>query len=454
MNYLTNTHARAIWKLGTPIMLGQLGVIMVGFVDNIMVGHYGTAELGAASFVNNFINIAFVLGMGFSYGLTPLVAGSYASGDGRLKTLLKSSIVANLLVGVLLTLVMGLFLWKLEWLGQPAELVSLIVPYYTIQLLSIIPMSLFNAYKQFVDGVEQTHISMQSILYANVLNIVLNYILIYGKLGLPELGLTGAGIATFISRITSLVILLVAVHGTRRFRQIFEVGRSRVGHVSREALKKLFGLGVPSGMQMGLESGSFSIAVIMIGWLGTVPLAAHQVTNTLSTLGFMMYYGISSAVAIRVGHFFELKDKEGIRITVRSGLAIHALLAVSLVVTLLLFRYQVGRIFVSDEAVIALSAQLCLLLCLYQPGDVLQILYSNALRGMQDVKFTAVAALFSYGVMTVLMGYLLGIRMGMGVIGVWLGFPLGLTTLGLLLLGRYRWVMKRYNPEAKSGERA
>lgn len=444
MNYLTNRHARAIWKLGTPIMLGQMGVIMVGFVDNIMVGHYGTAELGAASFVNNFINIAFILGMGFSYGLTPLVAGSYAVGDGRLKSLLKSSIVANLVVGALLTAVMGFFLWRLEWLGQPDELTPLIVPYYTIQLLSILPMALFNAYKQLVDGVEQTRISMRAILFSNVVNVGLNYLLIYGKLGLPELGLMGAGIATFVARIVSLLILLYAVHGTKRFERIFEAAKSTSGSVSRAELKQLFGLGLPSGMQMGLESGAFSIAVIMIGWLGTVPLAAHQVANTLSTLGFMMYYGISSAVAIRVGHFFELKDREGIRMSVRSGLAIHALLAVNLVVLLLIFRHDVGRIFVSDEAVVALSAQLCVILCLYQPGDVLQILYSNALRGMRDVTFTALAALFSYAVMTVLMGYVLGIRLGLGVVGVWLGFPIGLTTLGLLLLGRYRYVMSQY----------
>ncbi len=424
-------------------MLGQMGVIMVGFVDNIMVGRYGTAELGAASFVNNFVNIAFVLGMGFSYGLTPLVAGSYAVGDGRLKSLLKSSVVANVLVGLVLSAVMGLFLWRLDWLGQPAELTPLIVPYYLVQLVSILPMSVFNAYKQLVDGVEQTRVSMQSILYANVVNVLLNYLLIYGKLGFPELGLLGAGVATFVARLLSLLILLYAVHGTARFGQIFREAKCVGGRVRGDELKRLFGLGLPSGMQMGLESGSFSIAVVMIGWLGTIPLAAHQVANTLSTLGFMMYYGISSAVAIRVGHFYELRDSEGVRRSVRSGLSIHALLAVSLVVMLLLFREEICRLFVTDEAVVALGAQLCLILCLYQPGDVLQILYSNALRGMRDVRFTAGAALFSYAVMTILMGYLLGIRFGMGVVGVWLGFPIGLTTLGVLLLWRYRRVVSR-----------
>ena len=441
--YLTNDHAKAILKLGTPIMLGQMGVILVGFVDNIMVGHYGTAELAAASFVNNFINLAFILGMGFSYGLIPLVSGAYASKNGRLKTLLKSSIVANIVVGILLTLVMGFFYWKIEWLDQPRELLPLIRPYYLIHLVSIIPLMIFNAYKQFGDGVSQTTVSMKAILISNAVNILFNYLLIYGAFGFPELGLIGAGLATLLSRFVMLGILLWAVHRTKRFRTIFSESGSDTGRVEKAALSDLTRLGIPSGMQMGLESGSFSIAVIMIGWLGAVPLAAHQVVNTISTLGFMVYYGLSSAVAIRVGYFYELRKERAIENTVKSALALHFALALVLIVVLLIFRNQVGQIFTTDEAVLALVSQLIFILCIYQPGDVYQILYSNALRGLHDVKFTAWAALFSYAVMTVGAGYLFGIFLGYGVMGVWSGFPIGLTTLGLLLYLRYRYVLKK-----------
>ncbi len=445
--YLTNDHAKSILKLGTPIMLGQLGVILVGFVDNIMVGHYGTSELAAASFVNNFINLAFILGIGFSYGLTPLVAGGYATKNGRLKTLLKSSIFANVLVGIILTLVMGLFFWQIEWLKQPVELLPLIRPYFLIHLVSIIPLMVFNAYKQFSDGVEQTMVSMRAILISNVVNIIFNYLLIYGVFGFPELGLVGAGLSTLLSRIVMLFLLVHAVHRTKCFQKIFEETGSVDGRVEQAALSDLTRLGVPSGMQMGLESGSFSIAVVMIGWLGAVPLAAHQVVNTLSTLGFMVYYGLSSAVSIRVGYFYELGKKKAIENTVKSGLALHFALALVLVLVLLLFRTQIGRIFTSDEAVLVLVAELVFVLCVYQPGDIFQILYSNALRGLHDVKFTALAALFSYSVMTVGVGYVFGFVLGWGVMGVWLGFPVGLTTLGALLYGRYRRVM---NSEIKS----
>ena len=441
--YLTNDHARAILKLGTPIMLGQMGVILVGFVDNIMVGHYGTSELAAASFVNNFINIAFILGMGFSYGLIPLVSGAYASKSGRLKTLLKSSVFANVLVGILLTLVMGFFYWKIEWLDQPRELLPLIRPYYLIHLVSIIPLMVFNAYKQFGDGVSQTTVSMKAILISNAINILFNYLLIYGAFGFPELGLIGAGLSTLLSRFVMLGILLFAVHRTARFRGIFSESASEEGRIERGALSDLTRLGIPSGMQMGLESGSFSLAVVMIGWLGAIPLAAHQVVNTLSTLGFMVYYGLSGAVAIRVGYFYELGKKRAIENTVKSGLALHFALAAALIVLLLLFRTQIGRIFTTDAAVLALVSQLIFILCIYQPGDVFQILYSNALRGLHDVKFTAWAALFSYAVMTVGAGYLFGIVLGYGVMGVWIGFPLGLTSLGLLLYLRYRKVLTR-----------
>lgn len=442
-NYLTTSHAKSILKLGIPIMLGQAGVILVGFIDNIMVGHYGTGELAAASFVNNFVNLAFILGVGFSLGLTPLVAGSFASGNGQLRILLKSSVVCNLLVGIILTLFISFFYWKLEWLNQPAELIPIIKPYYLIQILSIIPLMLFNAYKQFVDGLGCSMTGMIAVLLSNIINVILNYFLIFGKCGVPELGLLGAGIATLTARIISIIILICVVHRSKKFNVLFLESKSFMGQVSIKAMRRLFSLGTPSGLQMGLESGAFSIAVIMVGWLGPIPLAAHQVANTISTLGFMIYYGLSSAVAVRVGYFYELKDKESIRESVRSGLALHFALAGALVIFLLLTHKFIGYLFVKDEEVIQLVSGLCIILCIYQFGDVLQILYSNALRGMQDVRFTAGAAIFSYIIMTILVSYILGIKLEYGVEGIWWGFPIGLTTLGVLLYWRFKKIIHR-----------
>lgn len=446
---LKNEHARAILRLGMPIMLGQLGVIVVGFVDNIMVGRYGTAELAASSFVNNFLNLAFILGMGFSYGLTPLVSGAVASANGRLKTLLQSSLVANLLVGIVLTLIMGLFLWRIEWLAPPTELLPMIRIYYIIHLVSIIPLMAFNTYKQFVDGVGLTQIGMKAVLLGNVINIILNWLLIFGHWGFPELGLTGAGIATLTARLFALAYMVIATTYHHKIKAIYTATYSERGQVDRLTLKRLFALGTPSGMQMGLESGSFSIAVIMVGWLGATELAAHQVVNTLSTLGFMVYYGLSAAVTIRVGHFYELRRPSEIKQTIRSGLTMHAVIAGTLMIALVAFRHLVGYAFTQDREVIRLVSMLCIPVCLYQVGDVLQILFSNALRGMQDVRFTAMAAFFCYTGMIVLVAYPLGFILNLGIMGIWFAFPVGLTTLGLLLLWRYRGVVRKLETTAR-----
>ena len=436
-------HTKEILKLGYPIMLGQMGVILVGFIDNIMVGRYGTSELAAASFVNGFINIAFVFAMGFSYGLTPLVSGSYATANGHLKSLLKNSIFLNIIVGLIITLIMWVCLLNIHWFGQPTELLGLIRPYYTIHLISIVPLIIFYGYKQFVDGVGLTKIGMSAIILSNLINIIFNYLLIFGKFGFPELGLLGAGLSTFISRLMMLGILIYEVHGTKRFKHIFETNKSTHGIINREMLQRLSGIGMPSALQLGMETASFSIAVIMVGWIGTLELATHQIVNTVSTLGFLMFYGMSAAVMIRVGHFYELKKSDEIRGVVKSGFKIQLSMALSTIVILLIFRNYIPRIFTTDESVIKLASIVILPLAAYQVTDMLQILFSNALRGMQDVKFTAWAACFCYLILTMSAAYLFGFTFKWGIIGIWCAFFVGFTSLALLLIARYFRVLKQ-----------
>lgn len=443
MTLRINEHTRAILKLGIPIMIGQLGVILVGFIDNIMIGHYGTHELAAASFVNGFINIAFVIAMGYTYGLTPLVAASYAKGDGRLKTLLKSGTLANTLFGLLLTGVMTFFLIKIQWFRQPLELLPYIKPYYILQLISIVPIILFSGYKQFVDGVGQTKVSMSAIIISNAVNILLNYLLIFGKLGFPELGLIGAGIATLISRILTLIIVIQQVHFTQRFDKIFDHNSAILSEVSRSLMKKITQIGTPSAIQMGFEAGSFSIAVILVGWIGSTELAAHQIVNTAGTLGFMMFYGMSAAVMIRVGYFFESRRTDEIRKIVRSGFILQLIMVILLVITLLIFREEVGKIFTTDKSVIEIVSILIFPLVTYQLFDMMQILFSNVLRGLQDVKFTAWAAAFCYIVLTISVAYLFGFVFDWGVLGIWCAFPVGFSVLAALLIYRYRRVLKK-----------
>lgn len=451
---LGSEHARSILKLGLPIMIGQLGVILVGFIDNMMVGHYGTNELAAASFVNGVMNLSFVIAMGYTYGLTPLVAGSYAKGDGKLRTLLRSGVMASILVGLLLTLVMGFLLINIHWLRQPEELLPYIRPYYLIQLISILPIIIFNAYKQLADGVGHTKVSMVAIISGNIFNIIFNYLLIFGKFGFPELGLIGAGISTLLSRFVSLFILLYEVHFTARFRQVLDyVSESMAkslqagqdllsGKVDKGAMREITQIGMPTAIQMGFEAGSFSIAVVLVGWLGSVELAAHQIVNTASTLGFMMFYGLSAAVMIKVGSYYELGRTDEIRKTVRAGIALQSLIVLGVMILLLSCRHLLGHLFTTDTAVIEVVAVLVFPLATYQLVDMLQILLSYALRGMRDVKFTAWAAAFCYIFLTISVAYLFGFVFDWGVVGVWFGFPIGFATLALLLGYRYRKVMR------------
>lgn len=429
-------HYRETIRLGVPIMLGQLGIIVVGFADNIMVGHHSTAELAAASFVNNFFNLIFIAGMGFSYGLTPLIGGLFARGEyARAGETLKNSLCINFIVGILMSLFMWILLQNIDLLDQPEELMPYIVPYYILQLFSVIFTMLFNAFKQFSDGTTDTLTPMYIMLSANALNIIGNYLLIYGHFGFPELGLTGAGISTLASRILTVVIFCYLFARRSRYKACLEGFRS--GKVNRQSIGNLVRLGLPVGFQMGVETGSFSLSVIMMGWLGSTALAAHQVAGVITTLGFMLYYGLGAAVAIRVSTYRGWNDRPNVRKAAFAGLHLIMAAVVCVMLLLLVFRNTIGYIITPEKEVVELVAMLVWSVILYQVGDGLQILFANALRGITDVKYMAYMALFCHFGLALPIGYLCGFTLGWGAVGVWCGFPVSLTVLGLLLGRRF-----------------
>lgn len=429
-------HYKETIRLGVPIMLGQLGIIIVGFADNIMVGHHSSLELAAASFVNNFFNLVFIAGMGFSYGLTPIIGGLVANKEyTKAGETLKNSLLINGVVGVMLSLGMLALLLNIELFGQPEELLPYIIPYYILQLFSVIFAMLFNSFKQFSDGTTDTVTPMCVMLSANVLNIIGNYLLIYGRCGLPELGLTGAGISTLFSRIFTFAVFgALFLRHTRYlpYRKGF-----RQGSVSRANLRDLIRMGLPIGLQMGVETASFSLSVIMMGWIGTVALAAHQIVGVITTLGFMIYYGIAAAVTIRVSTFKGRNDWRHVRRASFAGLHIIGAVGTAVVLLILLFHTRMGYLFTPEQPVVEMVALLAWSVILYQAGDALQILFANALRGISDVKYMAWAAFFCHFGLALPIGYLCGFTLGWGALGVWCGFPVSLTTLGLLLWRRF-----------------
>lgn len=437
----TSQMYKTLLKLGLPIVIGQLGVIILGFADTIMVGHYGTDELGAAGFVNNLFNLVIIFSTGFSYGLTPLVGKYYGQGKhDSIGKVLRNGLIANLLVGIMLTIVMGIVYMNLHRMGQPEELLPLIKPYFMVLLVSLVFVNAFNAFKQFADGIGDTSISMWIMLCGNVLNIFGNWVLIYGKLGFPELGLLGAGISTMFSRIMMMVVFVLFFFCAPRYRKY------RIAFLGSRLDREDFGavnrLGWPVGLQMGMETASFSLATIMVGWLGTNALAAHQIMLTIGQLGFMLYYGMAAAVAIRTSHFYGQNDIPNISRNATAGF--HIIMAMAIIVSMIIFlsRNSIGALFTDNTAVSALVVQLVIPFIIYQFGDGLQCNYSNALRGITDVKAVMYCAFVAYFLISLPAGYLFGFVFNWGLTGIWLSFPFGLTSAGVLYYLRFTFSVR------------
>ena len=431
------SHYKALLKLGLPIVIGQLGVIVLGFADTLMIGHHGTYELAAASFVNSMFGLIIVFSVGFSCGLIPIVGSLYGKRQYKeAGQVLKSSFVANALVGLLLTLIMLILYLNIDKLGQPEELLPLIRPYFLVLLFSLLFVLLFNCFKQFADAITDTRTPMWVLLGGNLINIIGNYLLIYGKLGLPELGLLGAGVSTLCSRILMLLVFAWIVFRQRRFAR-YRVGVFRTSW-SIAHFRRLNTLGWPIALQMGMESASFGLSAVMIGWIGTMALAAHQIMCTVSLLTFMIYYGMGSAIAVRVSNFKGQNDTVNERRSANAGFHLIMLMAVILCTIIFMLRNYIAGWFTSGDEVHYLVGLLILPFLLYQFGDALQIAFANALRGIADVKPMMWIAFIAYFLISIPLSYVFGFVLDWKIVGVWMGFPIGLTIACVLFWLRFR----------------
>lgn len=430
-------HYKELIYLGGPIMVGQLGTIILGFADTMMIGHHSAAELSAAGFVNTLFNLAIIFGLGFSYGLTPIVGALYGRGEeeeagGKLK----NSLLANLLIAVFLCIVMGILYLNLDKLGQPEELLPFIKPYYLILWASLPLIMLFNAFKQFADGITDTQTPMWILLGGNVLNIVGNYLLIYGTFGFPELGLLGGGLSTLFARLMMLVVFIGIFFLSPRYKTFLRGFRR--SYANRADFRLLNKLGWPIALQMGMETASFSLCAIMLGWLGETPLAAHQIMNTITTLCFMIYYGMGAAIAVRVSYFRGQEDMPNLRRSAYAGF--HLILVWGLFLCTIVFciRHQLGSWYTNSEEVRQLVAVLVIPMLAYQFGDGLQIAFANALRGLADVKPMMYIAFVAYIILSLPTSYIFGFLLDWGTVGIWMGFPVGLTSAGIAFYLRFR----------------
>lgn len=432
-------HYRSLLSLGIPIMIGQLGMIVLGFADTMMVGHHSTTELGAASFVNNIMNLVIITATGFSYGLTPIVGGLFGREElPQAGKALRSALLANLMAGAIMMAALAILYFNVGNIGQPKELLPYIRPYYLVLLASMPFVMLFNAFKQFTDSITETRTSMWILLSGNLLNIVGNYVLIYGKVGLPEMGVVGAGVSTLISRIV-MVALFCLVFLARKKMRPYREGFFKLGW-SRQLVSRLVSLGTPIALEMGMETASFSLSIIMVGWLGTIALASHQVMITISQFTFMVYYGLGAAVAVRTSYFNGQDDRDNVRHTVVAGLQVMVALELLLSGIIFLLRNHIGGWFTDSAEVSSTVISLMVPFFIYQFGDGLQINYANALRGIADVKPLMVIAFIAFFVISLPVGYFCGFVLNFGLVGVWMAFPFGLTSAGVMMWYRFKKV--------------
>lgn len=434
---------REILRIGLPIMLGQACVIILAFADNIMIGWHSVDELAASSFVNNVMNLFILTELGFATGMTPMIGAD--NGTGNIKGIgitVKNGLMTNGIIGGISIILLTIIYFCLDHFGQAPELMPYIKPYFAIIGISTLFALGFNVLKQFTDGICRPMISMTLLMIGNLLNIFGNWVLIYGKLGFPEMGLTGAGISTLVSRALILLVFIVFIFKSKKMNEYARAIKEAL--LSRGEMKTVFKMGYPVGIQMALESSTFTFAAVMAGWLGVIQLAAHQVVITISQLFFLMMQGLSFAVSILVSNAFGRKDLGSVREYARKGYFMTLGISATLSVLLYCFRYQAAGIFTDSPEVSAMAVSLFFLLFAYQFGDGLQLCFANVLRGIQDVRPIMYAAFVSYYLIAIPSAYVLGFKTSLGIHGIWLGFPIGLTLAGIFFYARYRSDLRRF----------
>ncbi len=437
---------REILKIGVPIMLGQACVIILAFADNIMIGWHSVNELAASSFVNNVMNFFILTELGFASGMTPIIGAFHGNGNVKgVGTTVRNGLLVNGIIGLIGLVLLAVIYLFIDSFGQEPELLPLIRPYFVIVGISIIFALGFNVLKQFTDGICKPVVSMLFLMGGNVLNIFGNWVLIYGKLGCPELGLMGAGLSTLISRILMLLCFVLYIFKSEQFKAYAQAIKEAL--FSRVKMRHIFNMGYPVAIQMGLEASTFSFSAIMVGWISVTALAAHQVAITISQLFFLMMQGLSFALSILVSNCYGIKDYAGIHAYVKRGILMIFGTSLSLSILLYIFRYPAVGMFTDSPEVAEIAVVLFYVQYYYHIGDGIQLCFANVLRGLQDVKPIMYAAFVSYYLIAIPVAYVLGFKAGLGAVGVWLGFPIGLTLAGLFFYARYRSDMRRLTAE-------
>ncbi len=429
-------------KLAYPIMLGQLGHIMVAFADNIMVGQLGAAPLAAVSLGNSLVFIALSLGIGFSFAITPLIAeadGAEATEMGR--NYFHHGIVLCAINGVVLFLLLLLVKPVLYYLDQPVEVVVLAIPYMDIVAFSLIPLMIFQAFKQFADGLSNTRYAMYATILANVVNVVFNYLLIYGKFGFPRLELEGAAYGTLISRFFMLWLLYYILSRKEKFKPYFIWTRRKAFKWS--IFKRILDLGFPTAMQMLFEVTLFTSCIFLSGILGTNAQAANQIALNLASMTFMIAVGLGVTATIRVANQKGRHNYHNMRRIATSLFLQVFLIEAVFGVGFILLKDVLPIIYIDNVEVLLLASQLLVVAALFQLSDGLQVVILGALRGLQDVRIPTFICFVAYWLIGFPVAWYFGKAENMASQGIWLGLLAGLSASALLLYLRFNYMSRK-----------
>jgi multidrug resistance protein, MATE family len=429
-------HIKNTSQLSYPVIIGQAGVIMMGVVDNLLVGGLGASNLAAASVANSLFILIFIVGIGICAGVTPLVAISVgAQQKQNCPSIFTNGHIVNIIVSIILMLVTYFAADFFSLLNQPPQVVKLAEPYTKILSLSMIPVLIFQTNKQFIEGLSIMRPGMIITLTANIINGLVGWILIYGKFGMPALGLIGAGIATFSSRMFMALTISIYIFSSSKLK---ELNLSlRIKHINYSIIRKILALGIPSATQYFFEVGAFSFAAIMVGWLGTDQLAAHQIALNLASISFMCTLGISTAGSIRVSNGVGKRDITETRRAGFTAILLGESLMACFAVIFILFRNNLPAFYIKDPTVISIASSLLIIAALFQIFDGTQAVGIGVLRGLTDVKWPTLITFIAYWVIGLPVGYILAFHYNLGVQGVWIGIMSGLVTSAVLLTLRF-----------------
>lgn len=428
-------------------MLAQVGGAIVQLVDTFMVGHLGTIELAAVSFASAVFAIGFVTATGALMGATPIIGqlASNAKNKPRIAQIFQNLFLLASIVALVATILLLSVYFIMPNMGQVSEVVQLARPYYLTMVFSLIPFLLFAAFRQFLEGVGNTSIAMVVTLLSNVINIILNYVLIFGKWGFPEMGVLGAGVATLISRILMPIMCLVYFRYKSQWWSYIKSFNRYL--FDKATLKELWSVGSPIMAHLLMEVGAFAFSGIMIGWLGAVDLASNQIAQNMSHILFMVVLGISAATTIRVSYQYGARDYQAMRMA--SNASIHLCLLTNAIMgsLLIIFRTEIASLFSDDPQVVYLGSQLLIFSGIFQLSDGMQAVGAGILRGLKDVKIIMYYSFVSYIVINLPLAYFLGFTCGFGAEGVWCGFIGSLSVAAILFRLRYLKQFKKIERE-------